>query len=172
MPQANLSSVTVGLPAHITVTGVAPLDGTVTDVALLPTSSTTSSTSTYAVDVIVPGAPDTLGTGGRATVAIVVKHVDDVLTVPASAVTVVSTGVGAVGLWKTGTVTATRVQTGAVGGGRVEVLSGLAAGDTVAVGDTSQPLPSNGFGGGGLGGGLGGTQIRVPGVGAGGPPGG
>ena len=99
------------------------------------------------------------------------------LTVPASAVTGVSTGVGSVGLLKSGVVTATRVQIGAVGGGKVQILSGLSLGDTVVIGDASQPLPTNGgFGGfgGGLGGagGLTGGGVRVPGadIGGGGPP--
>lgn len=175
VPQANLPTVSVGQAAHVTVPGLAALDGNVSEVALLPTSSSSSSTPTYAVDVVVAGAPDELGSGGRATVTIVIKHVDNALRVPASAVTLVSSGTGTVGLLRNGTVSAASVQTGATGGGWVEILTGLAAGDVVVLGDTSQPLPSNGgFGGGGGlgGGGLGGNVVRVPGVNQGGPPGG
>ena len=85
------------------------MDGTVSQVALLPTSTTGSSASTYAVDVLVPNAPDAVGTGGKASVAVVTTKVDGVLTVPASAVTGVSTGVGSVGLLKAGVVDPTKV---------------------------------------------------------------
>ena len=100
------------------------MDGSVSQVALLPTTASGSSTSTYAVDVLVPAAPDAVGTGGKASVAIVTTKVDGVLTVPASAVTGVGTGTGSVGLLKSGVVTATIVQIGAVGGGKVQILSG------------------------------------------------
>ena len=177
VPSANLASVAVGQSAHVTVTGVPVMDGSVSQVALLPTTASGSSTSTYAVDVLVPAAPDAVGTGGKASVAIVTTKVDGVLTVPASAVTGVGTGTGSVGLLKSGVVTATIVQIGAVGGGKVQILSGLSLGDTVVIGDASQPLPTNGgFGGfgGGIGGLTGGGGVRVPGAGIGGgaPPGG
>ena len=60
---------------------------------------------------------------------------------------------------------------------QVQILSGLSLGDTVVIGDASQPLPTNGgFGGfgGGIGGLTGGGGVRVPGAGIGGgaPPGG
>ncbi len=178
VPAANLAAIAVGQAARVTVTGIPVMDGTVSQVALLPTSTTGSSASTYAVDVLVPNAPDAVGTGGKASVAVVTTKVDGVLTVPASAVTGVSTGVGSVGLLKGGVVTATRVQIGAVGGGRVQILSGLSLGDTVVIGDASAPLPTNGgFGGfgGGLGGagGLTGGAVLVPGpnFGGGAPPG-
>jgi RND family efflux transporter MFP subunit len=177
VPAANLPSIAVGQAAHVTVTGVPVMDGSVSQVALLPTTASGSSSSTYAVDVLVPAAPDVVGTGGRASVAIVITKVDGVLTVPASAVTGVGTGTGSVGLLKSGVVTATIVQIGAVGGGKVQILSGLSLGDTVVIGDASQPLPTNGgFGGfgGGIGGLTGGGGVRVPGAGLGGgaPPGG
>ncbi len=69
------------------------------------------------------------------------------------------------------------LQIGVVGGGKVQILSGLSLGDTVVIGDASQPLPTNGgFGGfaGGIVGLTGGGGVRVPGAGIGGgaPPGG
>ncbi len=179
VPQASIPSVAVGQTAHVTVTGVPAMDGAVAQVALLPTASTGttgSSTPTNAVDILVAEAPESVGTGGKAAVAIVTTKVDGALTVPASAVTGVGTGTGSVGLLKGGVVTATMVQIGAVGGGKVQIRSGLSVGDIVVIGDASIPLPTNG-GFGGFGGGLGGLTgggVRVPGVGSGGgaPPGG
>ncbi|HRW17983.1 MAG TPA: hypothetical protein P5181_03960 [Dermatophilaceae bacterium] len=174
VPATSLPSVQVGQLAHVTVTGVAPIDGSVVAVALLPTAASSSSgaaagassATTYAVDVLVDGVPAAVGSGGRATVAIVVRSATGVLTVPASAVAAVSTGVGSVGVVKGDQVTRVTVQTGAAGGGKVEVTSGLAPGDVVLLGDASQPLPTNNnpFGGGGLGGLTGGNGggVRVP----------
>jgi multidrug efflux pump subunit AcrA (membrane-fusion protein) len=169
VPQANLASVRVGQVAHVSVAGVSPVDGRVSAIALLPTASNTGSSPTYAVDILVAALPDTIGSGGRATVSIVVQRVDGVLAVPASAVTAVSVGVGSVGVVKDGASSRVTVQTGAVGSGSVEVLSGLALGDLVVLGDPSQALPTNG-GFPGVGGGLGGN-VRVPGAGGGAPPG-
>lgn len=176
VPQASLTTVHVGQATHVTVPGLPPVDGKVAAVSLLPTTSSTSATPTYAADVLVTGLPEALGTGGRATVSIVVQHVDGVLAVPASAVTAVSTGVGSVGVVKDGLSARVSVQTGAMGGGLVEVVSGLALGDVVVIGDASQPLPTNGgfpgVGGGLTGiGGIGGN-VRVPGGGGGFPGGG
>lgn len=175
VPQASLAAVLPGQLAHVTVAGLPTVDGRVATVSLLPTTSSTSATPTYATDVLVTGLGAGLGTGGRATVSIVVQRVDGVLLVPASAVTAVSTGVGSVGVVSGGATTRVTVQTGASGGGAVEILSGLALGDIVILGDPSQPLPTNG-GFPGVGGGLGGIggiggNVRVPGAG-GGPPGG
>ena len=40
------------------------------------------------------------------------------------------------------------MRTGSVGQGKVQILSGLTAGQTVVLADTSQALPSNSFGAG------------------------
>lgn len=177
VPQANLASISIGQVGHVTVSGTTPVDGAVSAIALLPTAASTSSaaagsssTPTYAVELLVAGFPDSIGTGGKATVSLVTKRVDNVVTVPASAVTILATGTGAVQVVKDGAATATTVLIGALGGGKVQVVSGIAAGDTVVIGDTSQPLPTNGSIpgiGGGLGGigGISGGNVRVPGAG-------
>lgn len=185
VPQANLSSISIGQVGHVTVSGTVPVDGSVSAIALLPTASSSgsgsaansaaassSSSPTYAVDLLVAGFPDSIGTGGKATVGLVTKRVDNVVTVPASAVTILATGTGALQVVKDGAATALSVQIGAVGGGKVQVLSGVNSGDSVVIGDASQPLPTNGsipgIGGGGLtgiGGISGGGNVRVPGAG-------
>lgn len=173
VPQANLATVSLGQVGHITVSGSPIVDGVVTAIALLPTASAStsaaagSSSPTYAVDLLVAGFPEQVGSGGKATVALVTKRVENSLTVPASAVTMLSTGTGVAQRVRGAVVTTVTVQIGAVGGSTIEVVGGLSAGDIVVIGDPTQPLPTNGNIpglGGGLGGigGVGGGNARVP----------
>lgn len=123
----------------------------------------------------MPQAGNALSSGSRADVSIVTAHAADVLVVPGSAVTTVSTGTGVVRVLKDGVATNTPVQTGAVGGGLVEVTEGVTAGQEVVLADRSEALPTastpnRGLTGGGLGGaGLGGGKLNR-GAGTGGAP--
>jgi len=176
VPLANLPSVRNGQQVRVTAAGAtAPVDGTVSAIGLLPLSSTTGATPTYPVTVLVPQAGNALSSGSRADVSIVTAHAADVLVVPGSAVTTVSTGTGVVRVLKDGVATNTPVQTGAVGGGLVEVTEGVTAGQEVVLADRSEALPTastpnRGLTGGGLGGaGLGGGKLNR-GAGTGGAP--
>lgn len=182
VPQANLASVAVGQAATVTPAGGGSLSGSVSSIGLLPTSSSTgSSATTYAVVVDVPQATEALATGAKASLTIETSRVDNVLTVPVSAVTSVATGTGSVGVLRDGSVSQTTVRTGSVGQGKVAILSGLSAGQTVVLADTSQALPSNssglgarvgaGAGAGGLTGGAGGGLTGQGGAPPGAPPG-
>lgn len=171
VPLANLPSVVVGQQATVTPAGAAAVAGSVASVALLP-NSTTATSPAYDVVVSVPQAGDTLATGAKASVTIATSRVADVLTVPVSAVTTVATGTGSVGVLKDGVVTPATVRTGVVGQGRVQILAGLTAGQTVVLADAEAALPTNGSGGlrgvGGAGGiaGVGGAAGGGPGGGA------
>ena len=140
--------------------GTAGLQGTVTNIGILPSS--TSSTSTYPVTITVPNAPVSLLTGSTVAASVSIKQVSDVLTVPVSALTPTGTNAGVVQVVSNGKLTATQVTTGAVGGGRVQVSSGLKEGQQVMLADPSQPLPSltTGIGGGGAGGAAGAATVR------------
>lgn len=172
VPLANLPSVAVGQRATVTPAGAVPVTGAVASIAMLP-NSTNATSPAYDVVVSVPEAGDTLATGAKASVVISTSRVDDVLTVPVSAVTTVATGTGSVGVLKDGVVSSATVRTGVVGQGRVQILSGLTAGQTVVLADTAAALPTNGSGGfrvvGGGGGiaGVGGAPAGAP---AGGGP--
>lgn len=184
--EAQLSTISVGQVAHVTISGVPTVDGSVSAIALLPTSSSSSSTGgtagtagggaststtpTYAVDILVPTMSDLVGTGGKATVAVVVAHATNVLIAPVSAVTNTGSGSGTVQVNVNGVATQRVVKLGASGGGRVQLVSGVSAGDRLIIADASAPLPTNGtIPGQGTGGipGLGGTNVRVPGAGGG-----
>ncbi len=170
VPLGNLPGVAVGQRATVTPPGGTALVGSVASIAMLP-NSTSSSTPAYDVLVTVAQAGDTLSTGAKASVSIATSRVDGVLTVPVSAVTAVATGTGSVGVLKDGVVTATVVRTGAVGQGRIQILTGVAAGDSVVLADAAAALPTNGTGGfnRGIGGGAAGG---IAGVGGNGAPGG
>ncbi|MGI8717654.1 MAG: efflux RND transporter periplasmic adaptor subunit [Lapillicoccus sp.] len=192
VPLAKLPAVEVGQAALVTPAGATEsVVGSVTRVSLLPTAATAATASagpTYAVVTLVPQATGALTTGSRAEVGIVIDHVDNVLTVPVSAVTTVATGTAIVQVAKDGTATRTTVQTGAVGQGLVQVLGGLSAGQALVIADLTQPLPDNstqnlrrvtgagsvgGAGGlGGPGGPGGGGAPQVPGGGGAARPGG
>jgi len=159
VPLANLPSVRTGQQVLVTAAGATqPVDGTVSAIGLLPVSSTNASTPSYPVTVLVPQVGNALSSGSRADVSIVTARAPDALTVPASAVAMVSTGTGVVTILKDGIATRTTVRTGAVGGGLVQVTEGLTAGQEVVIADRSEPLPtattsSRRLTGGGVGGG-------------------
>ena len=116
--------------------------GLVQSISVLP-SSTTASTPTYPVRITVSDAPVTLAAGSTATATITLATATDVLTVPVSAVSGVSSGRGSVQVLAKGTVKATPVTVGAVGGGKVQVEQGLSAGQVVVVADPATALPSS-----------------------------
>jgi HlyD family secretion protein len=149
VPASSLPLVSVGQPAAVTPDGSTTASaGTVSAVGLLPTSSSSGSSTTYPVRVLVATADSAFAEGGMASVAITVKAVHGVLTVPNSAVSD-----GTVTVLSAGKPVRTRVQTGAVGPLATEVTSGLKAGQQVVLADLGAALPANsttttrGFGG-------------------------
>jgi macrolide-specific efflux system membrane fusion protein len=128
----DLSKVKAGQQARITPSGATqPVFGTVSSVGVIASSSSGGS-STFPVTIKVTGSPEGLHPGGSATVTIVTKALNDVLTVPTAALrqengkTVVTKVNGA----KTETV---EVTVGESHGASTEVTSGLSDGDTVQI---------------------------------------
>jgi HlyD family secretion protein len=162
VPLASVTALKVGTPAQVSADGSNPgategSAGKVESVGLLPT--TTSGTATYPVAVYVAKPAAALTEGSAATVALVLKSVTDVVTVPNSALT--STGAGSTGyvtLLENGTTTRRTVTYGAVGPATTEITSGLEKGATVVLADPSQDVPASStsstrtFGGGTFGG--------------------
>lgn len=171
LPLAQLGTVRVSQDVVVTPAGTTDeVPGLVQSIGVLP-SSTTSSTPSYPVRVTVSDAPVTLASGSTATATITLATAGDVLTVPVSAVSGVSSGRGSVQVVSDGVVTTASVAVGAVGGGKVQVEQGLTEGQVVVLADPTTALPSSddtsrfrrstsGVGGltgqGGPGGGLGG----------------
>ena len=123
----------------------------------------TTSDPTYAVQVVLDDRDLALPDGLPASVAIEVGSADDVVVVPASAI---SNGTVTV-LDDTGTARRTPVTTGVAGATEVEITDGVDVGDRVVLADLDAALPTGDSSqqGGGLGG-FGGDGVRM------GPPGG
>jgi trimeric autotransporter adhesin len=161
---SDIGEIKVGQPATITLDGSAtPINGEVTSIGMLSSSSTTGSAS-YPVTIgLASGAP-TLFAGSDAQVAITLAKVGDAVTVPTSAVE----GSGAatfVTVLRGGRLVRVRIVVGATGPVLTQVTSGLTVGEQVVLADLSTPLPTNTnpfaarsltTGGGGFGGGRGG----------------
>lgn len=144
----------VGQAATATPAGSdTPLAGTVTQISTVPDSS-----ASYPVTITLEEKDLDIATGLGASVSVVVGAAEEVLTVPASAV---SDGTVSV-VGADGTATRARVTTGVVGATTVEIVEGVEAGDEVVLADLSRALPTTdesgqgGVGGGGPGGGFGG----------------
>ena len=154
--ESDVARVAVGNPVTVTPDGSdAPIEGVVSAVALLPTTSSSGAVS-YALTIALPGVTGPYPAGQGAAVAIRLAAVTNVLTVPTSAVHTDGPA-QLVDVLRDGAVHQVPVEVGAVGAARTEIVSGLAAGDQVVIADPSRPLPSLDIstlrGGGGRGGG-------------------
>ncbi len=154
----QLPSLKVGDAVSVLPIGLStPLSGTVTNIGLLP-ASTSSSTPTYPITVTVSYGVSTLPEGDRASLTVSTATAKNALTVPASAVTTSTSGVTQVNVLNGSTVTPTKVTLGLVGQGRAQILTGLARDQAVVLADVAEALPSNntnnlrGLSGGGVGG--------------------
>jgi hypothetical protein len=170
---ADLPQLKKGLQAEITPTGSATkIFGTVKSVGIIASSSSSGSAS-FPVTITVTGSPKGLYAGGAADVAIIVKQVENVLSVQTNAVHTEG-GKTVVHQMKGGAQVSTPVKVGTTYGAVTQILSGLKAGDKV-VGTTFRlggSRPSGGTGtrqGGGTGnGGFGGGGFDGPPAGFGG----
>lgn len=114
--------------------------------------------------VTVDEPTTTMLAGSTASVSIVVSTIDNVVTVPTSAVTL--GGRDTVTVYADGQATTRQVTVGAVGH-RTEIQEGVTAGEQVVLADLDEPLPSaetptGGGPGGGFGGGPGGGLVGRP----------
>jgi RND family efflux transporter MFP subunit len=144
----KLPSIKIGQAATVTPPGLGALKGTVTQISMLPSASTSTAgtsnaTVTYDVTVTLPSTPQTLASGTYATTTITTASSNDVLTVPVSAVPGVTSGSARVGVLANGAVTEKTVTVGAVGGGLAEIRTGLTEGEQVVIADVQAALPTN-----------------------------
>ncbi|MBU3977933.1 efflux RND transporter periplasmic adaptor subunit [Propionicimonas sp.] len=146
VPLKTRGSLSIGAVAKVTPAGsLTALDGKVTSINLLETSGTSGSSPTYATTIAVADPEGRLASGAKASVAIPIKAVTGVVSVPVSAVTPTGTGTATVKVLASGatTPTTTTVKTGAVGGGWVEITEGLTAGQVVVLADSTAEIPAN-----------------------------
>ena len=134
---ADVGSIKKGLQATITPTGsTEAVYGTVSSVGVVASSSSSSSSSsgssTFPVTVAVTGTHTSLLAGSSATVAITVKQLTGVLSVPTQAVTTVN-GKTVVQKLVNGKQVQTEVKVGTSLGTSTVITSGIAAGDQVVL---------------------------------------
>lgn len=160
---ADLPRLKKGLQAEVTPTGsTTKVFGTVKSIGIVASSSS-SGTASFPVTIAVTGSPKGLYAGGAATVAIIVKQVENVLSVPTSSLHT-ENGKTVVHQLSNGAQISTPVTVGTTYGPVTEILTGLKVGDTV-VGTTfrtggtgttggNRTRQGGGTGGGGFGGDL------------------
>jgi len=156
---ADLPKLKKGLQAEITPTGSATkIFGTVKSIGIIASSSSSGSAS-FPVTIVVTGSPKGLYAGGAADVSIIVKQIDNLLTVPTNALHTEG-GKTVVHQISNGAQVSTPVKVGTTYGPVTQILSGLKAGDKVVgaafrVGGTggTRSRTGSGTGGGGFGGG-------------------
>ena len=155
----EVSQIAAGDQAIITPSGATtPVYGTVSTVGIIASES--SGVASFPVTIAITGSPSGLYPGATATVAIIVKQLNDVVEVPTTAITYSSSGNATVQVQKNGQTTTRAVTVGQSASGETQITGGVVAGDRVlervvhinaGVGRT---FGSGGFsGGGGFGGG-------------------
>jgi multidrug efflux pump subunit AcrA (membrane-fusion protein) len=166
---ADLPKLKKGLQAEITPSGSATkIFGTVKSVGIIASSSS-SGTASFPVTIAVTGSPKGLYAGGAASVSIIVKQVENVLTVPTNALHS-EKNTTVVYQMKNGVQVSTPVKVGTAYGPVTQILSGLKTGDKV-VGTTFRGGNPTGGNGARQGNGTnGGTGNGTFGGGFGGPP--
>ena len=139
----DADQLTVGLQAEITATGVDDtVYGTVSEVGLVAQTND-SGAAVFPVTIEVTGRQQDLYAGVSATASIVVKQVDDVLTVPSRALST-KDGETYVTRIEDGDEVETAVETGEAYGMSTEVTSGLEEGDEVVVPGFTAPTGGGG----------------------------
>ncbi|MCB0910627.1 MAG: HlyD family efflux transporter periplasmic adaptor subunit [Propionibacteriaceae bacterium] len=147
LPLSTRELVEVGQEVTVTPAGSSrTLTGRVTSIASLETSGTSGDTPTYTTTVSVSDVSGLLASGDKASVLIPIKAETSVLRLPASAVTPTGTGTATVQVVDSASAeeaSTVTVQTGAVGGGWVQITSGLEAGQIVVLADNTAAIPEN-----------------------------
>ncbi len=138
--------VQVGLAASASPLGsAATAPGTITRISPLATAGTSGTTSTYAATIVVDDPDGLLYSGTAAMTAIDLGTVENVLSVPASAVRPTGGETGTVSVLPYGSDEPRLVDValGVRGEGRVQILSGVTEGDQVVLADLTAAVPAN-----------------------------
>jgi len=130
--ESNIQQIAVGNQVEITGDTLSETAfGIVSEIALLPSAS--GNTVVYPVVISVTGTPDGLYDGISVTTRIIYKRRIDVLSIPAAAVTTAEDGSTTVErVEEDGSTTTVVVEVGEASGTNVEIISGLAEGDSVS----------------------------------------
>lgn len=150
---ADLAVLQKGLQATVSPVGGSMVFGTIASIGIVATSST-GGTAMFPIVVDITGSPGGLYAGATADVSLIVKQIQNALTVPTSAIQTVN-GSTVVYLHRGTARIATPVVVGASYGPTTQILKGLKVGDQVEVplGRGRGPRRAgSGTGGGGFGG--------------------
>ena len=143
VPLSVRELVVAGQQAPVGLVGADPaLQGQVASVSVLPTSA--SGSPTFTATVLVDDPSLLLNSGAKAQVTLPLRSVSDVVAIPVSAVTKTTDTTATVQVVDdeyAETAQAVQVTTGAVGGGRIEITSGLKPGQRVVLADRRLPVP-------------------------------
>ena len=162
----DISSMSIGQDATVTVGAInAAIQGKVSSIAPVTSTSGSNSVVSYPVTVTLTGAPSNLRPGMTADITIVTASANNVLTIPSEALR------GSVGYYSVqvlgadGKPTSTAVTVGLITSSSAEIKSGLSAGDVVVTGTASSLTSTSGTSTTG-GGRFGGAGVGIPGGGA------
>ena len=147
--ESDIASMRVDQPATVTVAAIgADLDGTVTAIAPIASTSSSGSVVSYAVTVALAKPPASLRAGMTADVTITTAAASQVLAVPAAALRGTSDNYTVLVMTAAGTPEAKPVTVGLITSSLVEIKGGLNAGDLVVTGTSSTQRSTTGTGGG------------------------
>jgi RND family efflux transporter MFP subunit len=162
----DISSMSIGQDATVTVGAInAAIQGKVSSIAPVTSTSGSNSVVSYPVTVTLTGAPSNLRPGMTADITIVTASANNVLTIPSEALR------GSVGYYSVqvlgadGKPTSTAVTVGLITSSSAEIKSGLSAGDVIVTGTASSLTSTSGTSTTG-GGRFGGAGVGIPGGGA------
>jgi len=164
VPLAKRTQVSTGQAATVTSTiGGTTLQGTITRISLLPTTTTgfsaaaagtgsaatgsaaggasSQSTTTYGTVITIPSGGELLPELSRVGATITTKTVNAAVVLPASAVTPIGTGSGSIQVVTNGVLSTKRVVTGALGESLIEIVSGVTVGESVVIADVDKAIP-------------------------------
>jgi len=161
--EALIEGITVGQAASITVSALsATLTGTVQSIGYVAAAAS-GGVRQYPIVIALDSVPATLREGMSASATISVANKASVLSIPIAALGGTDAARTVQILAADGTVSSVPVEIGLIGDARVEITTGVAAGDKVVTGILGQLTTSSGAGGlGGFGGGGGGGGRRNP----------
>lgn len=151
--ESDVASIELGQAATVMIGAIdQAIDGSVTAIAPSAEDSASTGVTSFAITVTLREVPEALRAGMTADVTIVTASATGVLTIPSRAL---SGGAGSYSVrvvGSDGTVEPRAVTVGLVTDSLAEIMSGLAAGDTVVTGTSSDQSLGNGANGGPVGG--------------------
>jgi len=147
--ESDIGKVEVGQSATVSIDSMegTELAGKVTKVDVLPAEGSSSGVVEYPATILLTQSAKGLRAGMSASAEVIVEEVKNAVTVPSEAISTGPTGKTVTVRESSGREATKRVTTGLVGGENTQIVSGLKAGETVVLPETTVAT-SSGSGGG------------------------